>query len=260
MGRGGRQDGAAGGGRAGAGPVAQAVAPAGDPLASDAPAMMILYHSILSPPCRTVRIVLREKGIDHELREERPWERREAFLAMNPAGTVPVLLAGEDFPVAECGPILEFIEEVFPERPLIGTDPYARAETRRLLAWFEQKFAREVSELLLEEKLLKRLTRRGQPDSTAIRAAKQNLRYHLDYIGWLSERRTWLAGDDLTVADLSAAAHLSCLDYLGDVPWEQAPAAKDWYARVKSRPSVRPLLAEQIPGLSPPDHYANLDF
>lgn len=222
--------------------------------------MMILYHSILSPPSRTARLVLREKGVEHELKAEKVWERREAFLALNPAGTVPVLLDGQDLPVVECGPICEFLEELFPERPLIGTDPYARAEARRLQSWFEQKFAREVSELLLEEKLMKRFMRRGEPDSAALRAAKQNMRYHLDYIGWLSERRTWLAGDDLTVADLSAAAHLSCLDYLGDVPWEQFPPAKDWYARIKSRPSMRPLLADQIPGLSPPAHYADLDF
>lgn len=222
--------------------------------------MMTLYHTVLSPPCRTVRIVLGEKGIDFTLEAEKVWERREAFLALNPAGTVPVLLDPQGRAVAECTPICEFLEEIEPERPLVGTDPYARAETRRLHAWFEQKFAREVSELLLEEKVVKRFMRRGEPDSGALRAARHNLRYHLDYIGWLIERRTWLAGDSMSLADISAAAHLSCLDYLGDIPWEEYEAAKDWYARIKSRPSLRPLLADMIPGLSPPAHYADLDF
>ncbi|MEQ8349328.1 MAG: glutathione S-transferase family protein [Sneathiellaceae bacterium] len=222
--------------------------------------MITLYHSPLSPPCRTVRIALAEKAVDATLKEERIWERREDFLSLNPAGTVPVLQDGQGLPVVEVWPICEFLEEVYPERPLIGTDPYARAEARRLMAWFEQKFADEVSGLLLEEKVMKRMMRRGEPDSGALRAARHNMRYHLDYIGWLSERRSWLAGDELSVADIAAAAHLSCLDYLGDVPWEEYPAAKDWYARIKSRPSMRPLLSDQMPGLSPPAHYADLDF
>ena len=70
----------------------------------------------------------------------------------------------------------------------------------------------------------------------------------------------WLAGDRLTLADLTAAAHLSCVDYLGDVPWDQYEEAKTWYARIKSRPSFRPLLADYIPGLAPAPIYADLDF
>ena len=70
----------------------------------------------------------------------------------------------------------------------------------------------------------------------------------------------WLAGDDFSLADIAAAAHISCVDYLGDVPWSDYPGAHDWYARVKSRPSFRPLLADHIPGLPPPKHYADLDF
>ena len=146
--------------------------------------MMTLYHSPLSPPCRTVRIMLAEKGIEAVLQEEKAWERREAFLAMNPAGTLPVLEDDQGLPVAELWPICEFLEEVFPERPLIGTDPYARAEARRLLSWFEHKFAQEVSELLLEEKVVKRISRRGQPDSGALRAARHNIRYHVECGQW----------------------------------------------------------------------------
>jgi len=81
------------------------------------------------------------------------------------------------------------------------------------------------------------------------RAAKVNVRYHLAYIGWLAQTRNFLAGDRLTYADLAAAAHLSAIDYLGDVPWSEDDAAKAWYARVKSRPSFRPLLSEWLAGV-----------
>jgi glutathione S-transferase len=107
---------------------------------------------------------------------------------------------------------------------------------------------------------MKRFQGFGQPNSTAIRAGKSNLGYHLEYITYLAERRRWLAGDHFSLADISAAAHLSSLDYLGDVPWDEHEPAKEWYARVKSRPSFRPLLADHIPGITPPAHYTDLDF
>jgi glutathione S-transferase len=135
-----------------------------------------------------------------------------------------------------------------------------RAEVRRLVGWFDRKFDREVTARLLDEKIMKRLVRSGQPDSNAIRVASANLHIHLEYIAWLCDRRSWLAGDHFSLADVTAAAHISIIDYLGDMPWETHPGAKDWYARVKSRPSFRPLLADHVPGAPPPRHYADLDF
>jgi glutathione S-transferase len=129
-----------------------------------------------------------------------------------------------------------------------------------LVGWFDGKFNVEVTQNLVEEKMIKRLLGQGQPNSATIRAGSANLRQHLDYIGWLVERRNYLAGDQFSLADIAAAAHLSAVDYLGDVPWESFESAKEWYARVKSRPSFRPLLADHIPGAAPPKHYADLDF
>jgi glutathione S-transferase len=219
-----------------------------------------LYHLWLSPFSRKVRVALREKGLDFELKVEKVWERRPEFLSMNAAGTVPVLVEDDGTAVADSGAICEYLDEVYPEKPLLATSPAERAEIRRLLAWFDQKFAREVSDNLYREKIMKRFLRIGEPNSSAIRAGHQNIHYHLDYIAWLTERRRYLAGDRFSLADIAAAAHLSALDYLGDVPWEQHVGAKDWYARIKSRPSFRPLLADHIPGAPPPTHYADLDF
>jgi glutathione S-transferase len=100
----------------------------------------------------------------------------------------------------------------------------------------------------------------GAPDMNAVRAARSNLRYHLRYIGHLIGGRNWLAGDEMTYADLAAAAHLSCIDYLGDAQWQESETARIWYARVKSRPSFRPILAERLAGIAPSATYANLDF
>lgn len=222
--------------------------------------MPTLFHFPLQPQSRKIRLLLKEKQIDCACVAERPWERRTDFLTLNPAGETPVLV--EDNGQVVCGDyaISEYLEDMQPAISLLGALPQERAETRRLTQWFDGKFQRDVTQNLLHEKLMKRICGQGGPDSGAIRAGRANIRIHLDYIAWLVDRRNWLAGDRFSLADLAAAAHLSCVDYLGDVPWEDFPGAKDWYARVKSRPSFRPLLADQVPGVQPPAHYADLDF
>jgi glutathione S-transferase len=222
--------------------------------------MRLLYHLWLSPFSRKVRLVLGEKKLDVTLKVEKTWERREGFLTLNPAGDVPVLVEDDGAVLSESASIAEYLDETHPDPPLLGRSPAMRAETRRLTAWFDLKFHREVTANLVDEKIMKRFLGLGEPDSGAIRAGAQNIHYHLDYIGYLTERRRWIAGDELSLADLAAAAHLSCVDYLGDVPWDDHPQAKDWYARIKSRPSFRSLLGDHIPGAPPPKHYADLDF
>ncbi len=204
--------------------------------------------------------MLKEKSLDFTLKAEKVWERRPEFLALNPAGEVPVLLEPDGTVLADARAIAEFLDEVYRDKLLLGINPVDRAEVRRLVAWFDVKMNQEVTENLVGEKMMKRFLGLGQPNSSAIRAGHANLVNHLDYIGYLIERRRWLAGENFSLADITAAAHLSTLDYLGDVPWDNHEPAKEWYARIKSRPSFRPLLADHIPGAPPPKHYADLDF
>lgn len=229
--------------------------------------MLTLFQHPLCPLSRYVRLILNEYGIDARLVEERFWERREEFLLLNPAGTIPVLVADGQPPVPGAAIIAEYLEETHPglgAEHLLPDKPGDRAEVRRLASWFNDKFHEEVSGPLVTERVFKRrMTREqggGPPDTEALRAARHNIRYHLSYIGWLVRTRDWLAGERLTLADLAAAAHLSSADYLGEVPWNEDEAAKHWYARVKSRPSFRPLLAETLAGLPPSKTYADLDF
>ncbi len=222
--------------------------------------MRILYHLWMSPPCRKVRVVLKEKSLEFELRAENVWERRDEFLALNPAGDIPVLVEPDGTAISGGDAICEFLDEVHPNPSLIGRQALGRAEVRRLVHWFDNKFDKEVTENLVGEKMMKRFLGQGAPLSKAVRAGHANIHHHLDYIGYLIERRRWLAGDDYSLADIAAAAHLSTVDYLGDVPWTEHEEAKDWYARIKSRPSFRSLLEDNIPGAPPPKHYADLDF
>lgn len=230
--------------------------------------MTDLYHHPLCPHSRFIRLALREFGMEPRLVEERVFDRRRDFLMMNPAGTTPVLLDGPVGIVAGAGPIAEYLDETrglaLGDRRLLPEDPAGRAEVRRLLDWFNGKFFTEVTSDLVTQKVYKRFMPAdgggGAPDMDIVRVARTNVRYHLRYIGYLAQGRNWLAGDTLTYADLAAAAHLSSIDFLGDVPWAEDEWARSWYARVKSRPSFRPLLADRVPGLTPSPTYADLDF
>ena len=221
--------------------------------------MIRLYHSPLSPFCRKVRLTMAEKKLEVELVEERYWEQNPEFMRRNPAGKVPVLRMGALI-LSESQAICEYLEETVPTPPLMPKDVEKRYEVRRLCAWFDDKFQAEVTSKLVYERVNKKLMSQGYPDSQNVKAGSVAIKYHLDYMGWLLEQRRWLAGDVMTLADFTAAAHLSALDYNSDVDWNRNGAVKDWYAKIKSRPSFRTLLADNVPGFPPSQHYADLDF
>ncbi|SEC49993.1 MULTISPECIES: glutathione S-transferase family protein [Pseudomonadota] len=218
-----------------------------------------LYHVPLSPFCRKVRLTLAEKKIEVELVEERYWEQGQDFLRRNPAGKVPILRLNGRL-LSESQAICEYIDETVLVPPLVPRDPELRYEMRRLCTWFDDKFHHEVTSKLLYERVNKKLTKEGYPDSKNVKSGSSKIKYHLDYMAWLLDRRSWLAGDVMTLADLTAAAHLSSLDYISDVDWHRHEVVKDWYAKIKSRPSFRTLLADQVPGFPPPRQYTDLDF
>lgn len=230
--------------------------------------MAVLYHSSLDPHSRFVRLIMAELQMDATYEDERVHERRHAFLALNPAGTIPVLVEHDGQVIPGANVIAEYLDEtrglVLGDRRLLPEDPAGRVEVRRLMNWFHQKFYAEVTEPLIHEKIQKLVfapeNSARSPEPGILRAARSNIRYHLKYLGHLLHKRNWLAGDRLTYADLAAAAHLSAADYLGDVPWSEDEAAKHWYAKVKSRPAFRTLLTDRMRGLPPAAHYTDLDF
>jgi len=218
-----------------------------------------LFHVPLSPFCRKVRLSLAEKKVEVELVEERYWERNPEFLRRNPAGKVPILKINGRL-LTESAAICEYLEEKFPEPALLPRDPENRYEVRRLVSWFDDKFHNEVTSNLLYERVNKKVMGTGYPESKNVKAGAKAIKYHLDYMGWLLDQRRWLAGNEMSLADFAAAAHLSSLDYISDVDWNRNANVRDWYAKIKSRPAFRSILADQIPGFPQPAHYADLDF
>ena len=222
--------------------------------------MRQLFHLPLSPFCRKVRLALAEKHLPFELRVEKVWERRLDYLDLNPAGTVPTMLEDNGLAIPGSGVIGEYLEDAYPDTPLIGQTLIERVEVRRLVAWFDETFACEVTDRLNGQKYLRRIAGGGEPDAAVLRLGYAALREHLKYIGWLADTRRYLAGSAISLADFAAAGHLSVLDFAGDVDWDVSPQAREWYARIKSRPSFRDILADRVPGMVAAKHYADLDF
>ena len=226
--------------------------------------MRILLHAPFDPPSRAARIALGEKKLDANLVEQADPHADGDFLRLNPAGDLPVLIdqapTGDEAVISPALAILEYIDDAYGGGSLLPGTSLKRAEARRLALWFATKFSDEVTRPILFERIERRRRRAGPADYAAIRTAGEALSWHLDYLNHILEARHWLAADTFSIADIAAAAHLSTLDYFGDVRWRDAPHAKDWYARVKSRPSMRPLLADRIPGQPPQRAYSDPDF
>lgn len=233
--------------------------------------MHTLTQFRLCPKSRSIRLALAEVGINVAMIDERPWEWRDEFLALNPAGELPVLELENGKTLCGAYAISEYLAEWAQSDqkekpghpvPLFHGSIEHRAEQRRLVDWFHGKLDREVTQELLVERVYGHLLANAPqaPDPDTLRAIRTNIRHHMAYVNHLAHSRSWLAGDAMSFADMAAAAHLSCIDYIGEIPWDAFPSAKSWYARLKSRPSFRALLADRMPGIAPAPVYADLDF
>ncbi|OPZ77345.1 MAG: Dichloromethane dehalogenase [Alphaproteobacteria bacterium ADurb.Bin438] len=216
--------------------------------------MKILYHYPLSPFCRKIRLMLSEKGLLFQLEDRFPSKLMEKAPLEEPP-----LLFDENNYIYDHYVIAEYIEEAYKSPNLFGETLTERAEIRRLSRWFDEKFFLEVSSHIINEKIKKRLAGE-EPNSTNLYYAKKNLNDHLFYISHLLTKNAKLASKYLSLADISASAHLSVLDYLGEINWEKYPEVKEWYACMKSRPSFSPLLSDKVRGIFPSSHYKNPDF
>lgn len=221
--------------------------------------MVLLIHHSISPQSRKARIMMAEKKALLVLKEEEPWNLSKELKKLNPAADLPVLVF-DGHVISGNYAVTEYIEENYPQPCLLKGDARHRAEMRRLCDWFDQKFYHEVYQYIVGEKVFKRFKLRQAPDSKILKAGLNNLKFHMEYIDWLSERNNNLAGREFSLADITAAAHLSVIDYLGDIEWGNYKNAKLWYSKIKSRPSFKEILKDTIKGIPPSKHYQNLDF
>jgi glutathione S-transferase len=222
--------------------------------------MRTLYHYPLCAFSRLVRIYLHEKAFEHELVIEHPWNRKKAVSERHMISDIPTLVEKDGTVLEGWYAIVEYLEQISRSRSFFGITQRDKAETRRITSLFNEMFFADVTKQIVFEKIIKKYTENKAPDSSSIRKGNFAVKQYMDYISWLSDRRNWLAGNDFTIADISAAAQISCVDYVGSIEWNEYPIAKDWYVRIKSRPSFRDILNDKISDIPPSFHYTELDF
>lgn len=222
--------------------------------------MRELYHYPLDPFGRTARIYLQEKTLEYQEIEECPWNRKKVFSENHVFSDLPTLIENDSTILEGCYPIVEYIEQAYRSNSLLGDSLKAKAEVRRVSSLFNVNFFADVTNNIIFEKVIKKYVSKSSPDSASIRKGNSNIRQYFDYISWLTNRRNWLAGEEFSLADISAAAQVSCLDYVAAIEWESYPEVKDWYVRIKSRPSFRDILRDRIVNVIPPTFYSELDF
>ncbi len=217
------------------------------------------FHYPICPISRQIRVYLKELNLEVNVIKEAYWERRENFIKINPASTVPVIIFNDE-PIIGYYAITEFLNEKFDNFTLMPQTLEEKILVRQEIYWFNEKFYREVSKIILEEKMIRLLKRIGGPRSEYIRASKANLLHHLKYLTSLLEKHSYVSLEQLTCADIAAASHISTIDYFGEINWDSWPIIKQWYSIIKCRPSFRTILQDQVAGFTPQKDYANLDF
>ena len=224
--------------------------------------MRKLYHYPLNAESRAIRIILAEKHLDYELIYEVPWEPTDALFEYSPTGLLPVFIDLNGTAIYGASSIREYLDEAYPETKLIPGDVEQKAEARKIADWFCTEFSLNVYSLIIDEKIYKRFSRTQSktPNPYNILKALSNFYLHMEYISWLAERRNWLAGKQFSIADIYAASYISVMDYLDCISWNKHELAKEWYAKIKSRPSFRKILQDKVSQISPAKDFANLDF
>lgn len=213
--------------------------------------MRRLTHHLLSPPSRFARLVIAEKRLTCDLSP--PDEHTDHL---------PIFVDLDGTRVQGLWAIVDHLEGGYPEHSLLPDDARLRGEALRLLDWAMGPLHDGVIRRVVYEKASPRYTGASihrPPDMLVVRSGREALKPMLAGIGTAGETNGYLAARECTLGDLAVAANLSALDYFGEVPWADYPAAAEWYIRMKSRPAFRTLLSDRVPGQPPVAHYAELD-
>jgi len=214
--------------------------------------MRRLHHLTLSPASRVARLMLGEKRLTFD-----------PVLSEDSHAHLPVFVDLDGTQATGLWAVIDHLEGSYTQPPLVPEDPVLRGETLRWFDWAMGPLAERATRRILYEKAPQRFTGApsvGAPDMNVVRQGRDALKAVLPGIGKAAEANGNLVARECLLADLAVAAHLSALDYFGEVPWAEFPAVSEWYVRMKSRPSFRSLLGDRLPGQPPASHYAELDF
>lgn len=201
--------------------------------------MMKLYDF---PPCpfgQKVRIVLAEKSLTYELVQvdlAQGEQRRPDFLRLNPFGRVPVLV-DEDITVYDSTVIMEYLEDEYPEPPVLPAvgSSGLRARARMFEDFADTSFTPQVGQLMAEV-----VKPEGERDQGRVQRLYRSVERVLDYLNHELAGQQFLAGQ-FSVADVGFAPRMLVLTELGLDPAANRPNVDVWIKQMLERPSIKTL-------------------
>ncbi len=236
--------------------------------------MLELYHSINSVCAQKIRLALKEKGLDAKdrLMTLRGDQFDPAYLKLNPGGVVPTLIH-DDQVVIESSLILYYLDDAFPNPPLMPSDAHARFRVRMynklideylhnscmILTFataFRPAFLKMPREAWQAEVAKSPLKRRAENKRGVIEHGLDSefvadaLAQHQKLLSWMAEdlkRGPYLAGEAFSNAEAAVIPYIVRLELLKlDGLWAQYPAVADWWARMRQRPSVKATIFDRM--------------
>lgn len=201
---------------------------------------MLLYQFRKGTNPRRVIIYLSEKGIDvprYELDYENKEHRSAEYLALNPAGRAPTLVTDHGLAITDSAAIVEYLEELHPDHPMIGTDARSRARVRSLERLAADLVGRGQLWLWNRTNAFP-----GKEPAPSPEAADRIFRYVAEILGVLEKEigeNPFLAGATPTIADFTAFPIFQTARERFDLPFgDDHPRLESWYRRFRSRPSA----------------------
>jgi glutathione S-transferase len=201
--------------------------------------MIKLYDFLPCPFGQKVRIILAEKGLSYELIQvdlTQGEQRKPDFLRLNPFGRVPVLI-DEDITIYDSTIIAEYLEDEYPEPPLlpaIGSSAL-RARARTWEDFADTSFTAQVGQLMGEM---------GKPeadrDPARLQRSQTLVERALSFINHELQGQEYLA-QQFSVADIAFVPRLVVLKDLGVDPGQNRPNVEAWLNRMVERPSIQSL-------------------
>ena len=202
---------------------------------------MLLYNSI-GPNPRVVRMFMAERGIDIprvEVDLRGGENRREPYLAKNPAGQCPALELDDGTVLAEITAICEYLDEKYPGQSLIGSTPEQRAETRMWSRRIDINILEPMANGFRFGEGLKMFENRVHCIPAAAADLKQIAQERLTWLDGLMNGRQYICGDRLTLADILLFAFVDFFTAVGQPINQDNKNIVAWHARMKQRPSAQ---------------------
>jgi len=188
-----------------------------------------------------VKLALYEKGVAFD--EQLNWASKdEETLCCSPLGKVPFLKTDQGA-LCESQVMLEYLEDAFPENPLLPADPWQRAKVRELIAFMELHLE------LVARRLYPQAFFGGKVSESLIERTRSELERNVVAFARLAKFSPFVAGERFTLADCAAYVHLPLLSMTSRAIWGEDLMAglpvRDYLKRMRERSTVQRVDAER---------------